>query len=395
MRQTDITKRLAGLGGAKWEVHLKARALAAQGRDIIELTIGEPDVPTPAALVEVAADAMRRGRTGYSDGRGETGLRAALAERYSQRAGRRIKPDQVMCFPGTQTALYAVLLGVAEAGQQVLVGDPMYATYEGVIRATGAEMVPVPLRPENDFRIHADDIAARITPQTTAILLTTPHNPTGSVLTRADIDALGELAIAHDLWIISDEVYEDLIFDTSQFCSPLWRPQLADRVIVVSSISKSHAAPGFRSGWCIGPEAFTEALLPLSETMLFGNQPFIADMTETAVREDSPVAQGMVQRFAARAERLHRRLSEESQLKVHRPEAGMFAMIDVSTTGMSGSDYALHLLEHGGVAVMPGASFGATLDAWVRVALTTGDAAFDEACDRIIHHAAQLHLESA
>ena len=215
MKQTDITKRLAGLGGAKWEVHIRARELAAQGRDIIELTIGEPDVPTPPALVEVAADAMRRGRTGYSDGRGEAGLRAALAERYSKTAGRRITPDQVMCFPGTQTALYAVLLGVAEAGQQVLVGDPMYATYEGVIRSSGAEMVPVPLRPENGFRIHADDIAAMVTSQTAAILLTTPHNPTGSVLTREDIDALGELAIAHDLWIISDEVYEDLIFDTS------------------------------------------------------------------------------------------------------------------------------------------------------------------------------------
>lgn len=395
MRQTEITKRLAGLGGAKWEVHIRARELAAQGRDIIELTIGEPDVPTPPALVEVAADAMRRGRTGYSDGRGEAGLRAALAERYSRSTGRRITPDQAMCFPGTQTALYAVLLGVAEAGQQVLVGDPMYATYEGVIRSSGAEMVPVPLRPENGFRIHADDIAARISPQTTAILLTTPHNPTGSVLTRADINAIGELAIAHDLWIISDEVYEDLIFDTTDFCSPLWRPQLADRVIVVSSISKSHAAPGFRSGWCIGPEAFTEALLPLSETMLFGNQPFIADMTEKAVREGSPVAHGMTQRFAARAESLHHRLSEESQLKVHRPEAGMFAMIDVSATGMSGTDYAIHLLEHGGVAVMPGASFGETLDAWVRVALTTGDAAFDTACARIIHHAAQLQLESA
>src|SRR5690606_2943771 len=110
-------------------------------------------------------------------------------------------------------------------GCEVLVGDPMYATYEGVIRSSGAAMVPVRLRPDNGFRIQAEDIAARITPRTTAILLTTPHNPTGSVLTRADIDAIGELAIAHDLWIISDEVYEELIFDTSDFCSVLSRPQ--------------------------------------------------------------------------------------------------------------------------------------------------------------------------
>ena len=197
---------------------------------------------------------------------------------------------------------------------------------------------------------------------------------------------MGELALAHDLWIISDEVYADLTFDGSEFCSPLRSPELADRVIIVSSISKSHAAPGFRSGWCIGLKAFTEALLPLSETMLFGNQPFIADMTEKAVREGSPVAGGMKQRFAARSERLYRRLSDESPLRVHRPQAGMFAMIDVSATGMNGTDYAMHLLEHAGVAVMPGASFGQTLDAWVRVALTTGDAAFDAACERTVSY---------
>lgn len=395
MRHTAITRRLAGLGGAKWEVHVKARDLVAQGRDIIELTIGEPDVATPAPLMDAAAEAMRRGRTGYCDGRGEVGLRAALADRYARSTGRDISADQVLCFPGTQTALFAVLMGVAEDGCEVLVGDPMYATYEGVIRASGADMVAVPLRPQNGFRIAAGDMAAAITPRTSAILLTTPHNPTGSILTPADIDAIGRLAIEHDLWIISDEVYEELIFDTSDFSSPLSHPDLQDRVIVVSSISKSHAAPGFRSGWCVGPEAFTEALLPLSETMLFGNQPFIADMTEQAIREGSSVAPGMRQRFAARAERLHDRLSRESPLKVHRPQAGMFAMIDVSATGLSGSDYALHLLEHGGVAVMPGASFGQTLDAWVRVALTTDDAAFDAACGRIIRHAGQLQLETA
>lgn len=395
MKQTAITKRLAGLGGAKWELHVEAGRLAAQGRDIIGMTIGEPDVPTPPELVEAAAAAMRRGRTAYSDGRGEAGLRNALAERYSRTAGRAISEDQVLCFPGTQTALFAVMMGVAETGCEVLVGDPMYATYAGVIRASGAEMVPVPLRPENGFRIHADDLAARITPRTTAIVLTTPHNPTGAVLTGADIDAIGRVAVENDLWIVSDEVYEDLVFEGTQFASPLMRPELADRAIVVSSISKSHAAPGFRSGWCIGPAAFAEALLPLCETMLFGNQPFIADMTEKAIRDGSGVAAGMVRRFADRAGRLHDRLSRETRLRVHRPQAGMFALIDVSATGLQGRDYAFHLLRHGGVAVMPGASFGDTLDDWVRVALTVDDRSFAAACDRIVAHAAQLQAQPA
>ena len=390
MKYAAITERLAGLGGAKWEVHLRARELADQGRDIIALTIGEPDVPAPADLVEAAAAAMRAGRTKYSDGRGEAGLRAALADRYSKTSGRAIGADQVLCFPGTQTALFAVLMGVAEAGDEVLVGDPMYATYEGVIRSSGADMVPVPLRPEKGFRMAAEDVAARITPKTTAILLTTPHNPTGAVLSAADVEAIGELARAHDLWIISDEVYDEMIFEGGAFASPLWRPNLAERTIVVSSISKSHAAPGFRSGWCIGPTGFTQALLPLSESMLFGNQPFIADMTEKALREGSSVAAGMRERFARRAQLLAKRLGEESNLVVHQPEAGMFAMINVAATGLNGNDYALDLLENGGVAVMPGISFGTSLEDWIRISLTAPDGPFETACDRIVAHANAL-----
>lgn len=395
MKTTAITQRLAGLGGAKWEVHLRAKAMIQQGGDIVEMTIGEPDVPTPDAMVDSAVAAMRAGRTTYSDGRGEAGLLDALAEHYTRSIGRQFSPTNFMCFPGTQTALYAVLMGVAQAGDEVLVGDPMYATYEGVVRASGADMVPVPLRAEHGFRIQAGDIAARITDKTRAILLTTPHNPTGSILTVQDIDAIGDLALKHDLWIISDEVYDQLVYDGSEFVSPLSRSAYADRVITVSSISKSHAAPGFRSGWCVAPVAFTEALLPLSETMLFGNQPFIADMTEMAVRGGSPVAKGMRTRYAARAARLYDRLTQETGLTVHRPQAGMFAMFNVASTGLDGQDYANHLLDNGGVAVMPGTSFGTTMSNWVRVALTIDDAEFDTAIERIITHANALQKDVA
>ncbi|WP_281980963.1 pyridoxal phosphate-dependent aminotransferase [Thalassorhabdomicrobium marinisediminis] len=386
MRMTDVTGHLAGLGGDKWQVHLKARELIDAGADILEMTIGEPDVPTPDALVEAAVASMRAGRTGYSNGRGEAGLLDALAARYTKSRGRPFGPENFLCFPGTQTALFAVMAGVAQAGDDVLVGDPMYATYEGVVRATGADMVPVPLRAEHGFRMQAEDIAARVTPRSRAILLTTPHNPTGAMLTPEDVAAIGRVAEAHDLWIISDEVYEELVFEGGVFTSPLADPELADRVIAVSSISKSHAAPGFRSGWCAGPAAFCAALLPYSETMLFGNQPFIADMTEQAVRDGSDVAPGMAARFAARAALLAERLDSETDLTVHRPEAGMFAMINVAATGLDGEAYAWDLLQ-AGVAVMPGSAFGAALKDWVRVALTVDDAAFATAVSRIVTHA--------
>jgi arginine:pyruvate transaminase len=390
MRYAGVTERLAGLGGAKWAIHARARALAAAGRDIIELTIGEPDVPTPPALADLAAAAMRAGRTGYSNGRGEPDLLAALAARYAARRGRAITPRQVMCFPGTQTTLYAVLSALVETGDAVLVGDPMYATYEGLVRVTGAAVVPVPLRADRGFRMDAADLAARVTPDCRAVLLNSPHNPTGAVLTRDDLAAICAVAAAHDLWVICDEVYEDLVFPGVSFDSPLDLPEFADRVIVASSISKSHAAPGFRSGWCVGPEAFCDRLLPLSETLLFGNQPFIADMTAAAVSAPSPVAGAMAARFAARAGMIRDRLDGVAGLRVHVPQAGMFALLDVRATGMGGEGFAADLLEVAGVAAMPGESFGESLRGWLRLALTQTDERTLTACDRIAGFARAL-----
>ena len=387
MRFAPVTDRLAGLGGAKWAVHARARALRAAGRPVIELTIGEPDVATPPPLLQAAADAMMAGRMGYSNGRGEPALVQALAARYTARRGRVITPEQVMAFPGTQTVLYAVMQTLLGPGDEVLVGDPMYATYEGIIAATGATMVPVPLRPEAGFRMQAADVAARITQRTRVLFLNTPHNPTGAVLRAGDLAALGALAVAHDLWIVCDEVYEEMVFDGVSFASPLSDPALADRVIVCASISKSHAAPGFRSGWCVGPAAFCDRALPLSETMLFGNQPFIADATAMAVSAPSPVALGMVTRFSRRAGVLADGLAGAEGLHVHKPEAGMFALIDARQTGMSGEAFAMALLEAADVAVMPGESFGQALAGWLRVSLTQPDALIAEAARRIARFA--------
>ncbi len=387
MRYSSTIKRLSELGHDKWGIYKRARELVSQGVDVIELTIGEPDVPTPDYLIDAAVDSLRSGRTGYSPGPGETPLREALAQRYSIQAGCAISAQQILCFPGTQTALYCVVTGVAGEGDEILIGDPMYATYEGVVTSSGARITPVPLSAENGFRIKAIDIEKRITPSTTAILINTPHNPTGAVLTSKDIADIGALARKHDLWLIVDEVYDELLFHDASFSTPLSQLDLADRTIVVCSISKSHAAPGFRSGWCVGPETFCEHLLPLSEAILFGNQPFLADATALAVAKPSPVAAGMRVRFAARADRLAAALHAHTKLKVHKPDAGMFALIDISASGMNGEEYAWDLLNSAGVGVMPGASFGDSLKNWVRVSLTETDENFDEGCKRIIEHA--------
>lgn len=390
MRYASVTERLANMGSAKWELHARARALKAAGHEIIELTIGEPDVPTPEALIQTADQSMRAGRVGYSNGRGEPALLNALAKRYSQSRGRPFNTDQVICLPGTQTSLYAVFRALVEDGDEVIVGDPLYVAYEGLISQTGARVVPVALRPEMGFRLQASDIAPLITPATRVIFINTPHNPTGAILTPADIQAIGDLAKQHDLWIVSDEVYEEMTFPGETFTSPLSLADLADRSIAVASISKSHAAPGFRSGWVVGPAEFTAKLLPLSETMLFGSQPFIADMTAQAVSAPSPIAPGMAQRFAHRAELIARALDGQAGLRVHSPKAGMFALVDVRASGLSGTAFARSLLEERQVAVMPGESFGTSLSGWLRLSLTQPDDLIAEACTRILTHARAL-----
>ena len=382
MRVSSILDRVAGLGSDKWRVHVRARQLQARGEAVILLTIGEPDRPTPGELIATTHRALQAGRTGYSSGRGESAVLQALAHKYSLRTGRSIGSDQFVWVPGTQSALYLLLTALVETGDQVLVPDPCYATYHGLVRATGAQIVPVALRAEEGFRLQAADVARAVTPATRAIFLNSPHNPTGAVLTRDDICSIGAVARAHDLWIVSDEVYESLVF-AGPFASPFDDPELADRTVVASSLSKSHAAPGFRAGWCAGSPAFISRLLPLAETMLFGSQPFIADMAVEALSREFAITAQMRDDYARRARLVADALAGAPGLRVHPPQAGMFVMLSVDGLGLDGEAFALRLLDEERVAVMPGGAFGDVAAGMVRMSLTVPDAALAEACKRI------------
>ena len=393
MRVSSILDRVAGLGSDKWRVHLRARQMMARGEAVILLTIGEPDQPTPVALVEAAHRALQAGRTGYSSGRGEPAVLQALAAKYSLRTGRHIGSDQFVWAPGTQTALYLLLTALVEAGDEVLVADPCYATYDGLVRSTGAVMVPVALRESHGFRLQADDVARAVTPATRVIFLNSPHNPTGAVLTRDDIRAIGEVARAHDLWIVSDEVYESLVF-AGPFASPFDEADLAERTVVASSLSKSHAAPGFRAGWCAGSPAFISRLLPLAETLLFGSQPFIADMAVEALSREFAITAQMRGAYAGRARHVAETLAGLPGLRVHPPQAGMFVMVSVDGSGLDGEAFAARLLDEELVAVMPGAAFGVAAAGMVRLSLTVPDALLAEACRRIAALAQRLVVRS-
>lgn len=390
MRLAKITERLSGLGSEKWAVHIEGRRRAALGEPLIFLSIGEPDAPPPAAILDEAEKQMRAGRIRYAEGRGEANARRALARVYTRQTGRAIHENQFIYLPGTQTALYAAMMTVCDMGDEVLMADPYYATYEGVIAAAGGVTVPVRVDPDHGFHLKAADLEKYITPKSRVLLMNTPSNPTGAVFTRSEIEKIGRLCEKHDLWIISDEVYATLTYGNTVFSSPFDVQELEKRTIVVSSISKSHAIPGFRSGWIAASAEFCDRCIPVTETMLFGSQPFIEDALAFALDNHFPELDAMKRDYEARARALVASLKGSAKVSARMPEGGMFIMVDVRKTGLSGEAFAHRLLEEEGVVTMPGESFGAGGSGHLRVALTVDEAQITEACKRIVRLAEKI-----
>jgi len=390
MKFAGITKRLAGLGSEKWAVHIEGRRRALEGQPMIFLSIGEPDAPPPKAIMDVADRQMRAGRTRYSSGRGEPEVLNALSRMYSTRTGRAVSTDQFLFLPGTQTALYAAMMTLVEDGEEVLMPDPYYATYEGVIAAAGGTPVPVRVDPDHGFHLKAEELEKAITPRTRVLLLNTPNNPTGAVFTRGEIEKIGRVCEKHDLWIVSDEVYATLTYGNTVFSSPFDVDWLEKRTVVVSSVSKSHAMPGFRCGWIAASEHFCANALPVTETMLFGSQPFLEDATAFALDNEFPEVADMKRAYEKRARTLVAGLKGSKHVSARMPEGGMFVMVDVRKTGLSGEAFARKLLDEESVVTMPGESFGAGGAGHLRVALTVDEHDIAEACKRIVRLAERL-----
>lgn len=301
MRYAALSDRLNALGGNKWAVHIAGRQRAAAGDDLIFLSIGEPDLAPPPAVVERAIASLRSGRTRYSPAQGEPGELAAIADHLTRRSGGLVtSPDQVVATAGSQHGLFAAISTLAESGDEVLVPDPYYATYDAVVIGSGATLVPVPTYPEANFHVTAEAVEAAVTPRSRVLLLNSPANPTGAVLSVDEIDVIGEVCERHDLWIVSDEVYAPFTFDRS-FVSPFDRPRLRDRSAAVASISKSHALPGFRAGWVAGPAELARRITLLCEAMMFGTQPFLADAVVTALSDEHAVVGELRRTFHERA----------------------------------------------------------------------------------------------
>ncbi|WP_417695192.1 pyridoxal phosphate-dependent aminotransferase [Pseudomonas sp.] len=390
MRFSDLTRRITGDGAAAWQIHDRALAMREQGMDVLLLSVGDPDFDTPPAIVEAAVASLRAGDTHYSDTRGLQSLRASIARHHQARCGQPVGAGHVTVLPGAQCAVYAVAQCLLDPGDEVIVAEPMYVTYEAVFGACGAKVLPVPVRPENAFRVDPADVARLITPRTRAMLLNSPNNPSGASLPLTTWQALAQLCIDHDLWLISDEVYSDLLYE-GEHISPASLPGMAERTATINSLSKSHAMTGWRVGWAIGPEPLAEHLANLSLCMLFGLPDFVQRAAQVALERDLPEVAQMREEYRLRRDLVCAALANCPGLKPVRPNGGMFVMVDIRETGLGAQAFAERLLDGYGVSVLAGEAFGPSAAGHIRIGLVVGRTALSNACRNIALCAVELY----
>ena len=389
MRHSDLTRRLDGESSHVWDIHYRARDRQAAGEDVILLTVGDPDFETPPAIVGEAQRSLRRGRTRYGPTAGEPLLRETIARHHQRTTAQAANAENVVVFAGAQSALFASVLCIADPGDEVAVFEPRYVTYDGVFDTPGAVRIDVPLAAPQGFRFDPDALGRAVTPRTRAVLINTPHNPTGVVAAREELAAIAAIAKRHDLWVLSDEVYASLTYD-AEHVAIASLPGMAERTVTINSLSKSHAMQGWRLGWAVGPEPLARHLTHLVVSMVFGTPPFTQDAAVYALTHELAEVEGMERAYRARRDLVCARLNACPGLSCQWPQGGMYAMADVRGTGLSDEDFAWGLLDAEGVSVLPTASFGASAIGYVRVSLTAPEAVLEQACDRIERYARGL-----
>ena len=382
MRYAALTRRLDVDSSHVWEIHYQARRRLDAGEDVILLGVGDPDFETPSAIVDAAERSMRGGRTGYAATEGELPLREAIARHHERLTTQRVDAEQVVVFTGAQNALFASVLCLVDPGDEIIVCEPRYVTYDGVVETPGAVRVGVPLAAAEGFRFDPDAIGRALTPRTRAILLNTPHNPTGRVASREELDAIAAIAKRNDLWVISDEVYASLTYDVEHVAIASL-PGMAERTVTVNSLSKSHAMQGWRIGWAAGPRPLARHLTNLILGMVFGVAQFTQDAGLFALTREFEELESMRRAYRARRALVCERINACPGLACAWPQGGMFVMVDVRGTGLDDSEFAWGLLEAEGVSVLPTATFGENAAGHVRVSLTVPDSDLARACERI------------
>jgi aspartate aminotransferase len=372
-----------GTEGA-FEVLAKARRLEAEGKKVVHLEIGEPDFSTPNNIIEAGISAMQHGYTHYTPASGIFEAREAVAGFVSRTLKTEVDPTEVVLVPGSKNVLLFTLLACVEPGDEVIVPDPGYPAYASQVNFIGAVPKAVTLREETGFRMDLDELASLITAKTRMLIVNTPQNPTGGVLTEEDIKFVCDLAHKHDLLLVSDEIYSQLVYGFHHV-SPLSHPGMRERTVLMDGLSKSYAMTGWRLGYAVAPRALAAKL----DTLMINSSSCAAAFTQMAAIEalSAPESEHAVARMVKVFE--HRRnlvvdgLNAIPGVRCARPQGAFYAFPNIEGTGFDEHELADRLLSEAGVAVLPGTAFGHAGKGFIRLAYTQSEEELKLGLDRI------------
>jgi aspartate aminotransferase len=384
MRAMQPAARMRSIGTeSAFEVAARARALEATGRSIIHLQIGEPDFDTPTNVREAAKVAIDAGMTHYPPYAGLPDLRAAIAADTTARRGFAVEPSNVFVTVGGKGVMVYAIMGLVDPGDEAIVPDPGYPIYDSITRFVGGTSVPIPIRMENDFRLDVDELAALITPRTKLIVLNSPENPTGGVLTRGDIERIAELALRHDLVVLSDEIYSRILYDGAEHVSIASLDGMAERTIVLDGFSKTYAMTGWRLGYAIVPDWLVKTYSQLIINTISGVAAFAQAGAIEALRGPQEDVDAMVVEFNARRDLIVDGLNAIPGFRCHRPQGAFYVFPEVSGTGLTGAELADRLLNEVGVCVLAGTAFGGVGEHHIRISYANSRENLTEALTRI------------
>jgi aspartate/methionine/tyrosine aminotransferase len=373
-----------------FEVLVKAKALEAQGRDIVHLEVGEPDFATPENIVQAGIRALRDGKTKYTPSAGIPELRQAIAQQMSETRGVPVTAEQVIVTPGAKPIMFFSILALVEPGDQVLYPVPGFPIYESMINYCGGTPVPYVLREENHFRFDPDEFRKKANPKTKMIILNSPQNPTGGVLEREDLQLVAEVAHKYDITVLADEIYWRVLYDGT-FASLLNIPGMAERTIVLDGFSKTYSMTGWRLGWGVMPLA----LVPHITRLQTNSNSCVAGFTQYAGVEaltgpQDAVAE-MVAAFKARRDVIVEGLNAIPGFKCLKPRGAFYAFPNTRGTGWDSRKLADYLLNEAGVACLSGTAFGEAGEGYIRFSYANSLENIQKALMRVREAVQKIH----
>lgn len=358
--------------------------LAQSTSGVVSLGIGEPDYKTPEHIIEAAKKALDTGYTHYTPNAGFLDLRAAIAEKLKRENGVEADPEtEIIVTVGGTEAIFLAAIVLLDPGDEVLIPDPGFVTYQPCVMMAGAKAVPVPVMESNLFRMLPRDIEERVTERTRCIILNSPQNPTGGVLLEEDLKGIAEIAVENDLAVISDEVYEKLVYDGMKHFSIGSFPGMAERTVTVNSFSKTYAMTGWRVGYAAGPAALVDEMVKIQQNIV-ANAPAVAQRAALAALEGSQdFTYEMVREYDHRRRHLVKHLNEIDRISCALPKGAFYVFSGISKTGLSSMEFAEALLRVGKVATVPGTAFGSLGEGYLRLCYATPVEKIDQALDGI------------